>query len=57
MGILQDPRIQVDPGIPSATASEVERVLVSSSRAGAISRTLISGFTSVPICCSNASFS
>jgi hypothetical protein len=35
MEIFQDPRIQVDPGIPSAAASEVEHVLVSSSRAGA----------------------
>jgi hypothetical protein len=35
MEILQDPGIQVDTGIPSAAASEVEYVLVSSSRAGA----------------------
>jgi hypothetical protein len=34
MAIFQDPWIQVDPGVPSAAASEVEHVLVSSSRAG-----------------------
>ena len=35
MGVLQDPRIQVDADMPGAAASKVEHVLVSSSRAGA----------------------